>query len=247
VGIGFGARDFEMMAEAEGLAAVDAQEGWLETKGAEGARLQLDLVRMPAVDLSGRRLAAASFRRCVLMGVDFSKTDLTLATLSYSDLRAARFASSNLSGADLRKAKIDGADFAEAIMNRAQYGKSGQSRPTNMTKVKGGAATIRVAQADGVILAGADLRQCLMNLIFLGGANRTGAPLPEKATQRASAIASAFAPDKGSVPVRPRAQQPTPAPAQASTPTPPAPTRAPAPAPQGTERVWGGARETVGA
>ena len=188
--IDVGDRDFEPITAEQLLAKVDAHEQWMKSKGEAGKRLQLDLMRIPKVDLKGRNLACAALRRCLLTEVDLSDADMTLANLSFSDLNGVLFQNANLSGADLRKASIDGADFTGAVLNCARIDKVAEMHPTNMTKIRGGKAMLKVAEADQTIVYGADLREALMNLAFLSGANLKGARLPEKVEQRAAHVAT---------------------------------------------------------
>jgi len=163
-----------------------AHERWLASRGQEGRRLSMDRMAVNGEDLSGRDLTMASFNRCEMIGSDFTDTTLSLASFAYSNLHNATLARANLSAADLRKTMLRDVDFTDAVMNRAQLRGTTQGRPTNMTKARAPGAALKVAEADQVILFGADLRRALLSLKFLGAANRTGALLPEAVERRAA-------------------------------------------------------------
>jgi len=168
---------------------LEAHERWLESRGREGRRLSVDMKRIHCDQLQGRDLTMASFRRCDLTDATFSDSKLTLANLAYSTLTAAQFERANLSGADMRKTNLNKANFTDAIMNRAQVKGSVQGRPTNLTKARGAEAIFKVAETDQAILFGADLRGAMLNIKFLGGANKSGALLPESVLRRSAAPA----------------------------------------------------------
>jgi uncharacterized protein YjbI with pentapeptide repeats len=149
------------------LEALAAHEAWVEQQGHEGARLDLDLVEMPAgLDLAGRVLAAARLRRCRLPGARLAGADLQMTDLSYAELEGADLAEADLRGATLRRAVLRNAGLARAV-----------ARPLMLSGGRPWPANFDGADLSGADLRGADLAQAIVRSARLDGARLEGSGL----------------------------------------------------------------------
>lgn len=162
---------YSAMPVAEFLELVDRHERWVDSGGAEGARLDLDLVSVAGADLHGRTLAAARLRRCRLPGARLTKASLEMAELSYIDLDEADLRDAVLRGATLRRAYLahtlmsgvdarpvplaggrdwpanfEGADFSDADLRDSTMGPA---------IVRGAVFTTALTDRSGIDIAGA--------------------------------------------------------------------------------------------
>jgi len=113
------------------IAAIGRHQEWTTTGGRSGARLDLDLTRIPAirapnVDLSGSRL-----RRCRIDGGDWSKVRLDFADLAYSDFRSVQMRGASMRGTNMRRCDLRRADFSGGIFSSLQIAGRGDW-PTNL-------------------------------------------------------------------------------------------------------------------
>jgi len=153
------------------LELVANHEAWVDSGGAEGARLDLDLVTVAGADLHGRNLAAARLRRCRLPGARLTRASLEMAELSYIDLDESDLREATLRGATLRRAymahtllgnadatpaqlaggrawpaNFDGADFSDADLRDARMGEA---------VVRGAVFTNTLTEGSGIDIAAA--------------------------------------------------------------------------------------------
>ncbi|MGQ3047439.1 MAG: pentapeptide repeat-containing protein [Niveispirillum sp.] len=156
---------------AELSAMIDAHEQWIETGGAKGARLDLDMAELDPLVLHGRNLAGARLRRCRLVAADWADNRLEMADLSYSDLTEAVLDGSVLSGATLRRANLSGAHLAGVDLT-AKTLSGGRSWPANLD-----GAILRGADLTNAILSGAILRKADLAGAIVTGVNMRGADL----------------------------------------------------------------------
>ena len=127
---------------------VAAHRKWLETKGAEGSRANLDGTDLAGVDLGGVVLASAGLRRTDLSDANLAETrldgaDLRYATLSAANCSSAGFGVAQLRHADLRLANLENASLRGADLSGARLG----------------GAKLNGADFDGVTLVQTDLRE----------------------------------------------------------------------------------------
>ncbi|MBP2298117.1 pentapeptide repeat-containing protein [Azospirillum picis] len=151
--------NYTAMPVADFLQMVERHELWVESGGADGARLDLDLVSVAGADLHGRSLAGARLRRCRLPGARLTRASLEMAELSYIDLDEADLRDAVLRGATLRRAYL-----AHTLLNGAD------ARPVALA---GGRAW--PANFDGADFSDADLRNSRMAEAVVRGAVFTGA------------------------------------------------------------------------
>ncbi|MDR3515766.1 MAG: pentapeptide repeat-containing protein [Azospirillaceae bacterium] len=122
--------DYIPMTPGAFLAAVTSHEQWAATGGKVGRRLDLDLVVVPPIAMSGRTLSGSRLRRCRFVGGSWRRVTLQMADLSYSDLQGI-----DLSGADLRGTSFRRANLASANLAGVNAGAfplaDGRSWPTN--------------------------------------------------------------------------------------------------------------------
>jgi len=160
---------------AEALAAAVAQhERWVESGGAAGARLDLDMAELPPADLSGRVLAGARLRRCRAAGLRLHAARLDMADLAYTDLRGADLERASLRGATLRRAVLERAQLAGAVLE-AQPMSGGRDWPANLEGAVLRGADLTNAVLLGAILRRADLVGAITTGLSLKGADLTGA------------------------------------------------------------------------
>jgi uncharacterized protein YjbI with pentapeptide repeats len=146
--------NYTAMPVADFLELVASHERWVDSGGAEGARLDLDLVSVAGADLSGRTLAAARLRRCRLPGARLTKASLDMAELSYIDLDESDLSDASLRGVTLRRAYL-----AHTLFNRAD---------ASPTQLAGGRSW--PANFDGADFSDADLRDARMGEAIVRGA-----------------------------------------------------------------------------
>lgn len=89
-------------------ARIRAGTAWTRSDGAEGAVPRFDGtdLRVCGREFCGSALAAASFRDCCAIGVDFSGAQLVGTTFDGADLRGANFTGADLRGASFRNCKL---------------------------------------------------------------------------------------------------------------------------------------------
>ncbi|MGF7175679.1 pentapeptide repeat-containing protein [Azospirillum doebereinerae] len=166
--------NYTAMPVAAFLELVAAHERWVDSGGAEGARLDLDLVSVAGADLAGRSLAAARLRRCRLPGARLTKASLEMAELSYIDLDEADLSEAVLRGATLRRAYLSHALLVRADARPAQLA-GGRSWPTNFDGADFSDADLRHARMGEALVRGATF---LNTLIDGSGIDLTNAALP---------------------------------------------------------------------
>lgn len=152
-------------------ALVDAHGHWIDSGGANGARLDLDMAELDPLVLHGRNLAGARLRRCRLIASDWADNRLEMADLSYSDLSDAVLDGSVLSGATLRRANLSGARLAGVDLT-SQTLSGGRAWPANLD-----GANLRGADLTNAVLSGAILRKADLAGAITTGVNMRGADL----------------------------------------------------------------------
>ena len=142
------------------VAAVRDHELWADSGGAKGRRLDLDRAEIPAVKMTGRRLAGARMRHCRVAGGTWLEIDLSMADLSHADLRDLVLTRCRARGTTFRRANLSGADLEEAVLDALPLASGGRVWPTNLEGANLRGANLTGASLDGVILRKADLRDC---------------------------------------------------------------------------------------
>ena len=150
----------DVMTVEQFVAAVRDHELWAESGGAKGRRLDLDRAGIPAVKMTGRRLAGARMRYCRVAGGTWPEVDLSMADLSHADLRDLVLTRCRARGATFRRANLAGADLAGAVLDALPLASGGRVWPTNFEGANLRAANLTGASLDGVIMRKADLRGC---------------------------------------------------------------------------------------
>ncbi|MFV3127358.1 pentapeptide repeat-containing protein [Niveispirillum sp. KHB5.9] len=159
---------------AELTRLVDGHEQWIETGGAKGNRLDLDMAELDPMVLHGRNLAGARLRRCRLISADWADNRLEMADLSYSDLSQAVLDGSVLAGATLRRANLSGAHLAGVDLT-AQTLSGGRTWPANLDGANLRGADLTNATLSGAILRKADLAGAITTGVNMRGADLAGA------------------------------------------------------------------------
>lgn len=157
--------------EAALQALVNAHEQWVESGGATGARLDLDMAELDPAVLHGRNLAGARLRRCRLSAADWADNRLEMADLSYSDLSTTVLDGSVMAGVTLRRANLSNAHLA-GVQLTAQPMSGGRSWPANLD-----GANLRGADLTNAVLSGAILRRADLAGAIVTGVNMRGADL----------------------------------------------------------------------
>lgn len=126
-------------ADSEAASAVQSYVNWLNTHGAQGEELGASMMDLRGANLSGIPMRYLYFLQtdlsdCVFNGCDFSKAELSAATLNSSKFVEANFLKADLSecearetdftrasliGAKFYRAEIVGSCFREAYLNAA--------------------------------------------------------------------------------------------------------------------------------
>ncbi len=145
----------EMTKEAF-LAAVLLHERWVNSEGREGRRLNLSLVSVEGLDLTGRVLSAARLRRCRFKNTKWRKAKLEMADFSYSDLEGADLTEADLRGATLRRAPL-GASKLVAVNAQPLTRGGGKMWPTNFDGADLSFADLRNSQAGAMIFSNTKL------------------------------------------------------------------------------------------
>jgi len=140
--------------------AIKEHETWIESAGTAGRRMDFDGVAIPAVKMSGRRLAGSRMRRCRFSGGEWTAVDLTMADLSYSSMAEMKLQRGILRGTTLRRADLAGAFLVDANLSALPLARGDRVWPTNLEGANLRNADLRGAILDGAILRGADLRGC---------------------------------------------------------------------------------------
>ncbi|CAK0768386.1 secreted effector protein PipB2 [Azospirillaceae bacterium] len=156
------------------VAMVEKHEDWLQSSGKEGTRLDLDMVKIPAVDLVKRDLAGAQLRRCRIEGGSWTEIDLTMGDFAYSNMSGLKLMKSNLSGANLRRVVLLGSDLSDSFFDLFSMEKN-EGWPTNLEGAVLRNANLSRTSFIGAILRHADISGCITQGIRLRDADLTGA------------------------------------------------------------------------
>ena len=146
---------------------------WLETRGKEGARAQLQ-----GKDLSGANLAEADLSNANLRGTDLSGADCSRANFEGADLRQAVLSGARSQGANLYHAKLRHADLRGCDLRGANLRDS----------------DLAGANLGGALLAAADLGGAnLLHTDLAGAARRSNGATPSAVGQGARRCADQVA------------------------------------------------------
>lgn len=131
------------------VAAVAAEHvKWLQSKGAEGKRANLEGMDLAGADLSKSVLANATFR-----GVDLSDATLAESRLDGADLRRAILSAANLCGANLGVASLRHANLTLANLDNAVL------RGADLSGATLRGAKVSATDFKGAMMVSTDLRQ----------------------------------------------------------------------------------------
>jgi uncharacterized protein YjbI with pentapeptide repeats len=126
---------------------------WLESDGAQGARLD-----SPGADFSGLDLAGLDLRHAVLPD----------ANLAYADCRGTDFSGCDLNGADLRQASCVGAAFCDANL-RASSLEATRFIEADLSGADVSDANLTATDFSDAVLRGANLAgSCCFESVFQG-------------------------------------------------------------------------------
>ncbi|CAK0779367.1 secreted effector protein PipB2 [Azospirillaceae bacterium] len=153
---------------------------WLESGGATGQRIELDMVDLSGCVLSGCTLSGAKIQRSLLSEAKLNDADLIMADLAYCTLANADLTQANLSGCILRRANLTNACLKNAILDDVPLGRD-QDRPwpTNLQYARLNNCDLRWRSAGGVILRYANLIGAQIDQNTLRTADLQGAKLSE--------------------------------------------------------------------
>lgn len=115
---------------------------WVSSNGKQGSPANLDGedIRVLGPAFRGRSLPAFSARRCLGIGVDFTKAELPGAVFEGADLRDANFSGADLRGVSFRDANLAFARFDGAILGPLELARGTRLEPNldgaNLTGVR---------------------------------------------------------------------------------------------------------------
>jgi len=144
--------------EVDVAAVISDHETWLRTKGAQGAKANLEGIEVPGNDFSGANLASANLRNAVMPGANLTGTDMLDADLRNADIRSAKLQEANLHNAKLRHAALSLSNFKEAGLRGADLA-GADLRGADLTGVDFKDANLLSTDLRGAILLGENLTQ----------------------------------------------------------------------------------------
>jgi uncharacterized protein YjbI with pentapeptide repeats len=150
---------------------LQAHDLWLNSKGKEGQRADLEAANLIAAYLIGANLSGAWLFGANLSGAELQLADLRRAELSGANLRGAGLNETNLSGAKLGSADLSGAEFSGANLSGAQLSRA------NLSKVNLSNANLSETGLYRADLSNADLSKANLSKANLSKANLSGAKL----------------------------------------------------------------------
>ncbi|QJE74242.1 hypothetical protein HHL28_15175 [Aerophototrophica crusticola] len=160
------------------LALVAEHEALVDSSGAKGKRLDLDMADVPAVSLKGRTLSGARLRRCRFAPADWTEAQFEMADLSYSTLRGMVLDGASFRGATLRRTFFQQAHLVGASFE-AQPITGGRTWPANLEGASLHEADLTNANLSGAILRGVDMVGAIVTGINMRGADLAGAKRTE--------------------------------------------------------------------
>jgi uncharacterized protein YjbI with pentapeptide repeats len=158
--------DFEKL-----IAALPANRLYVDTCGAQGARIE-----MVGANLWGANLRGADLRGVYLSGANLWGANLEGANLRGANLRGANLWGANLWGANLEGANLRGANLRGANLANADLAGANLSG-ANLADAYLSGANLRCAKLEGADLRAANLVGANLGDAYLGGANLDGADL----------------------------------------------------------------------
>ncbi len=151
-----------------------------------GARAVFSWCDLSGLDLSGRNLADADFTGAILADCRLKATRLDHATLFCADLQHADLTDASMKRADLRGACLRGADLSGADMFEADLREgavAAADRQVGFRMIEPGR---RISDAQGAILAGANLERSRLSGVMAIKADFTDAVLKDAKLVRAN-------------------------------------------------------------
>lgn len=152
-------------------------ERWVQTKGRDGAQLDLsgfDLRNAPP--LAGAELAALKASDSVFYGLNLAGIGLQAAQLDRADLRSCNLRGADLRGISLKSARLTNADLREARLGPLLVSE-GQRVVSRLDKALLRNVDLRGAELGQAVLRGADLSYANLAGADLDGAEFEGALL----------------------------------------------------------------------
>lgn len=168
---------------AHALAAVAAHEAWVNSQGAEGRRLDLDMVEVVALNLDNRVLSGARLRRCRLPGLTLRMASLEMADLSYSEMDGVDMRGAGVNGANLRRTRLTGAQL-NGVTGRPVMLSGGRPWPTNLEGADLSGADLSGAEVGDAIITNARLTGARLDNSGITGPVETPPPPPLTAQER---------------------------------------------------------------
>ncbi|MGZ6012795.1 MAG: pentapeptide repeat-containing protein, partial [Caulobacteraceae bacterium] len=151
-----------------------------------GARAVFSWCDLSGLDLSGRNLADADFTGAILSDCRLKATRLDHATLFCADLQHADLTDASMKRADLRGACLRGADLTGADMFEADLREGAMAAADRQVGYRLIEPGRRVSEAQGAILAGANLERSRMSGVVAIKADFTDAVLKDAKLVRAN-------------------------------------------------------------
>ncbi len=115
---------------------------WVASNGKQGAPANLDDedIRVLGPSFRGQSLPALTAKRCLGIGVDFTRAELPGAVFEGADLRDANFAGADLRGVSFRDANLAFANFDGALLGPLELARGTRLEPNlegaNLTGVR---------------------------------------------------------------------------------------------------------------
>ena len=150
---------------------LDSHALWLDSRGAQGVKANLESADLRRIDLRGGNLRFAH-----MQSADLREARLMECNLERADLPGARLQGTDLKEANLRGADLSDANLENAVLNRADLGFA-RLQQSSLKRADLYKANMQYADLRSADLRGANLRSADLSEAFLGGANLEGADL----------------------------------------------------------------------
>ena len=148
---------------------------WASKPG--GARAVFSWADLSGLDFSGRNLADAELTGAILAGCNFAQARLDHANLFGADLQNCNFTGASLKRADLRGACLRGANLTHADLFEADLREGAIAAVDAAKGLRVLEPAKRAAEAQGAILAGANLERSRLSGVVALKADFTDAVL----------------------------------------------------------------------
>ena len=160
---------------------VGAHKLWLESKGANGQRMDLQGYDLRSIPHFGRvDLTMFLAEESVWQGFDFSRMNIQASRFGKSDLRACSFDAADMRGSHFHKTNMVGSKLRKAFLNPLMLEGSNRILKSNFSE-----ANLRYADFTGANLREVDFSGADISFADFSGADITGADFHDAVTENA--------------------------------------------------------------